>query len=125
MKRMIFTGLSVVLLAACQTTVKHETTPSDYVVRKGEILSIDLKSNPTTGYHWVLINRSTANSVDSLSDIYAPGKRNKNLTGSGGTQTFKFKAVQKGIDSLNFVYVRPWEADAVPCEKASFIVEVR
>lgn len=125
MKSLNFIGLAVLLLSACQTTVKHEATPSDYIVRKGETFSVDLKSNPTTGYRWILTNRASASAVDSLSDTYIPDKKDKNIVGSGGTQSFKFNAVQKGIDSLNFIYVRSWEVGAVPCDKASFIVEVR
>lgn len=125
MRGLILLGWVAFSLAACQTTIRHEATPSDYIVRNGEVFKIELKSNPTTGYHWVLTNKASASAVDSLSDTYTPNKRDKNIVGSGGTQTFRFKAVQKGIDSLNFIYVRPWEVGAVPCDKASFIVEVR
>lgn len=126
MRGLICLGLGIFLLVACQTTVKHEATPSDYIVRNGEVFKIELKSNPTTGYHWVMENSAEVNLVDSLSDIYTQDeKSNENVVGSGGTQTFQFKATRKGIDTLSFIYVRPWEVGAVPADKASFIVEVR
>ena len=125
MKSLIYAGLAVFFLTACQATVKQEATPSDYIVREGEVFKVELKANATTGYHWVIVHRDQRNLADSLGDIYAPDKKQVNVTGSGGTQTFKFKAVSKGIDTLKFVYVRPWEVGAEPAQKASYIIEVR
>lgn len=127
MKSLIFVGFVAVLFAACQTTVKQEATPSDYIVRKGEVFKIDLKANPTTGYHWVIVHRDQRELADSLIDIFIPEKKasDVSIVGGGGTQTFKFRATNKGIDTLKFEYVRPWEVGAEPCQKASFIIEVR
>jgi Predicted secreted protein len=126
MKSLIFAGLAVTLLTACQATVKHEATPSDYIVRKGEVFKIDLKSNPTTGYHWVIVHRDERELTDSVADIFTPDSKPKDgFVGGGGMQTFKFKGVNKGIDTLKFEYVRPWEVGAEPCQTASYIIEVR
>ena len=118
--------LIMVLLVACQAPLKRETTPSDYIVRKGETFKIELKANPTTGYHWVIVHNDHRNLTDSISDVYTADQSKKTaIAGGGGEQTFEFKAQAKGLDTLNFIYMRPWEVGAVPCDKASFVIEIR
>ena len=44
------------------------------------------------------------------------------LTGTGGTETFRFEAANTGYVVLQLVYHRPWEVDVEPVE--TFVVEL-
>lgn len=76
-------------------------------VRLRKTFKIELNSNPTTGYQWQLAMPLETNSVSLVSSKYIPSKTN--LTGSGGKEIWKFKAVKKGKTEISFQYVRPWE----------------
>jgi len=87
---------------------------------KGEVLAINLESNPSTGYSWQVrgLNRNILRQVDAAEWISsAPDK-----FGAPGTQVLRFAGVGKGRATLNLAYVRAWERGAAPAK--SFSVEV-
>ena len=92
-------------------------------VKKCSIFSITLRSNPTTGYSWKIAKISSPLIVKNLSSEYLPD--NTGLTGSGGREIWKFKALKCGNASIEFVYQRPWEKNVAPAEKKKYLVKVR
>ncbi len=81
-----------------------------------QILTISLKSNPSTGYGWetdglapaalpVLQQLGPAEIEPGLAAAGLP------LVGTPGRQTLRFKAVAAGQETLTLVYRRPWEND--------------
>lgn len=87
---------------------------------KGEVLTINLESNPSTGYGWQVrgLDRNILRQVDAADWISsAPGK-----LGAPGTQILRFAAIGKGRAILNLAYVRSWEKGVAPAR--SFSVEV-
>ena len=78
--------------------------------------SIQLKSNPSTGYQWQLCEDNNKKEVILVSHAYhAPTHA---LIGAPGFEKWVFKKVsaESGLPkktSLCFIYVRPWEPQPV------------
>jgi predicted secreted protein len=108
------------LEASTVLKVPNGATSLSMVVKENEIFSIQLKGNPTTGYHWAMENVDQLSSVgiqpinlgERNSGAYVADPHEPGLVGFGGTFEFKFKAGTQSTDlsALNFVYKRPWES---------------
>ncbi len=84
-------------------------------VSKGGLVTVVLDSNPTTGFHWEV--SSGAGSVlvqEGETEFRQPETGGPPLVGSGGTETFRFRASQAGASDLLLVYRRPWEKGVPP-----------
>jgi C1A family cysteine protease len=87
----------------------------------GEVLVLNLESNPSTGYGWQAagLDAQILRQVDATEWVpNTPGK-----LGGSGTQVLRFAAVGKGQATLNLVYARPWET-AAPAKSFSLEVNV-
>jgi C1A family cysteine protease/PKD repeat protein len=88
----------------------------------GEVLVLNLASNPSTGYGWQVRGLDTRilrqlDATEWLPDT--PGK-----LGGPGTEVLRFAAVGKGRARLDLVYARPWETTAAPAKSFSLEVNV-
>jgi inhibitor of cysteine peptidase len=114
MKKTFF-GITLVIflfamMPACSGSVSDagstNTDPARTIhVKTGEEFSIALPSNATTGYAWEYTTVFVQ--VFPLATTYVLST--PILTGSGGTDFFRFKAAGAGQVVLHFVYKRPWE----------------
>jgi inhibitor of cysteine peptidase len=100
---------------------------STVTVRSGQTFTLHLKSNPTTGYRWELVECDDA-VVCLVKEHFTPssevGERSgARKVGAGGVQTFAFIASKLGQTTLKLVYRRSWEKDVEPLQ--TFIVTVR
>jgi len=85
----------------------------------GQIFSISLESNPTTGYTWT---------VDFDQMFLSGGTESKStinptrpaLIGAGGQQIFSFTPIKEGQTIISAVYKRPWEETAA--EERMFLI---
>jgi len=69
---------------------------------------IPLVSNPTTGYSWQAIYDETM--LELVEKAYEPGVATKQgVFGAGGTELFRFRALERGQTEITLVYKRPWE----------------
>ena len=84
---------------------------------RGQILGIELESNPTTGYSWFVTSKTSNILMQQGDSQYVESAPR---IGAGGIQLYSFKAVNKGKTDLVFEYKRPWETKSA--EK--YIVEV-
>ncbi len=117
--------LAALLLVACG----QDNDDSALVYRAGESVavgvgqhfSVELDSNPTTGYSWQLSAPPGAQ-VTLVDEDYTPA--GPQTAGSGGVQRFTFEAAATGTTSLAFAYVRPWETGVAPAQTATFPVKV-
>jgi C1A family cysteine protease len=92
------------------------------IALNGEVLVLNLESNPSTGYGWQVRGLDPrilrqVDTTDWLPDM--PGK-----LGGSGTQVLRFAATGKGRASLDLTYVRPWETTAAPARSFSLEVNV-
>ena len=96
-------GVSAVSRLKSNTSMTEEDNePNTFEVR--------LKSNPSTGYRWVWVNRESA-AADSVGFSFQTEKKSPPMCGAGGTEVWTFKPKVTGEPFLKFIYVRPWEKD--------------
>jgi len=111
--------LSVGLISGCSKANATYMDASQVIkVKVGEEFTIALKGNPTTGYDWECT--SVYEWIQPLGKTYQAD--NTGLVGSGGTDSFSFKAHAKGTATLAFSYKRSWETTAA--DQKTFTVEV-
>jgi inhibitor of cysteine peptidase len=129
MKFMLAFGICL-LLAGCATTPSFQTlTERDngrhISVPVGEVLVVQLPGNPTTGFSWQA--RTAADSVlESMGEpTYIQNPARLGMTGVGGTESWQFKAVKAGSETLRLEYVRSWETNTAPAKVITFDLVVR
>ena len=77
---------------------------------KGQTLIVELKANPTTGYQWQVLEEANEGVLLQKGEgEYVPYYAKPRIRGSGGTQIYRFQALNKGDATLVFEYRRPWE----------------
>lgn len=123
MKKSILIAATGFVLFACQSTPKADKTTANITISLNKEFSIDLASNPTTGYSWKWVNVVNSKVVKT-DDSYKPAGRG-NLAGGGGTQTLKFRGIKRGFETIKLHYVRPWEKGAPPAQTATYTIEIR
>lgn len=94
-------------------------------LRKGDMLTVKLPANPTTGYSWSH-SFSRTSFLESLSNAtYKPDKNDGGMVGGGGVEIWKFRAVRVGNLELHFSYARPWEHGIAPLRSISWSVVIK
>ena len=92
-------------------------------VAKGESFSIELVSNPSTGYAWDLkLKAGKASLVKE--DFISDAPRSSMVCGAGGKEVFVFKAEESGIIEIAADYKRSWEK-VPPVKSQSFRITVK
>jgi inhibitor of cysteine peptidase len=98
------------------------TTISSKIVKNGERFEMTLRSNPSTGYTWML--RTLPDTLMLVSTSYLQSSDCKaGVTGCGGEQIFSFKGVGIGTGKIELVYGRSWEVDTAKTEVMAVTVE--
>lgn len=117
MKRWMLAGMFLFasLLAGCgdstadsSLTVTQAQNGGTTTLAKGEMLTVELAGNPTTGYEWT-VTQIDAACLRLAESTYAS---DSSAIGSGGTYTFRFEALRAGATPLGLVYRRSWETTA-------------
>jgi len=112
------------LMMVTDTTHGYFSDPSVPVrVKVGGRFSLKLASNQTTGYRWSLTETPDKAVVKFSGNQYRSSAQGR--LGSGGVDTWTFKAVGKGRALIFLRYARSWEKDVEPIRQAAFMVEVR
>ena len=103
---LIITGM---LLSACGQPKPPQT------------VTIQLDSNPTTGYSWQV---SQTEDLFDIESSYTADETEEVLDGIGGTETFVLTAKKPGTCEVSFSYVRPWEETGEPDEQVVYTFKV-
>lgn len=99
----------------------------------GQIIAIDLKGNPTTGYGWA-VESIDGQAVRQANEIifHEPNKDvppaetgEKKIVGAGGIFHATFRAVKEGKATVKMVYSRPWEKDKEPAKTFTVTLDVK
>lgn len=90
--------------------------------RVGDQFTLTLPSSPGTGYSWQMLNQPDAKVLKKTDSGY--NEPEKPMPGKPGTETWSFKAVGKGKQRIEMVYLRPWEKGVTPERKQVFEVNV-
>ena len=129
-RRVIFLlSIVIFILCACSNSQEVETGMGDnngqVNLKIGQILAVELDSNPTTGYGWEIASMdTTVLEMMGESEYTRSDTGETPRVGSGGTETFRFKAIGQGQSPLEMVYRRPWEAGVEPANSFSLTVTV-
>ena len=84
---------------------------------KGNLMTVSLDGNATTGYTWsYTISDPTVLTCES--DDYAENSHEEGMVGVPGVQSYKFKSASAGTASLIFTYARSWESGNPADEKS-------
>lgn len=90
-------------------------------LKPGEMLEIDLASNPSTGYQWLMDTGDPAVLEQTAGDYTSSGT----ALGSGGMQKLCFTARKAGQVNLKLGYRRVWEKNIEPVKVFAAAVQVK
>ena len=118
-------------LTACQTVTPPEGATIVAVqdrpatLRQGDVLSVRLPANPSTGFAWVLkpYDEAVLNPSSPFNEV-EPGVRADGAVGVPGEAVWRFEAGSPGRVALTFEYRQVWSDDA-PAQTAIFPVTVQ
>ena len=88
----------------------------------GDTLQLQFESNSSTGYSWKWCNSKEVDIVDSANFVYVSSKPER--IGGGGIETWTFKGIKTGIDTLHFEYCQVWDSTSTVEEK-DIVVKVK
>lgn len=74
--------------------------------KKKQTATLELPSNPTTGYEWQAIQDKD---LFDISGEYVEDKKDKDIVGAGGKQIFTLTPKAEGVSEITFSYLQPWE----------------
>jgi Predicted secreted protein len=101
----------ILLLASCFESKQSDdlSTPITHITtHAGNQFIFSLPARYSAGYKWMLTHKSFNTSfLKMIDDTYAI--EHNALIGGQGTQTFIFKALEKGDATITLFYKRPWE----------------
>jgi len=93
-------------------------------VAKGETFSIELASNPSTGYGWdVQLKSGKASLVKE--DYVSSAPAGSMIVGGDGKEIFVFKANETGTVEIEAQYKRSWEKSVPAAKVKNFSVTVK
>ncbi|OTX77880.1 hypothetical protein CBR56_28510 [Bacillus thuringiensis] len=75
----------------------------------GQLFSIQLIENPTTGYRWTACNIS---GVHLLAETFHLNSISEGASGHGGIRIFQFQSIHAGKHRLQFKHWREWQGDS-------------
>jgi predicted secreted protein len=112
----------LLLICACTSSAGVYSDPGSPIeIPNGSRFSIELDSNPTTGYAWVFGTPLEENIIRLVRTDYINPE--STLAGAGGAQVWVFKALQPGTTTVVLDYQRSWEAQT-PIQTAVFVIIV-
>lgn len=78
----------------------------------GNLVTVTLGSNPTTGFRWELAEPIDERMLALIESKYVPGdesQQDKPVAGAGGNEEWTFETLAAGDVTISMAYSRPWE----------------
>lgn len=118
----IYATLLLIMATLSCASIKPDR---QYTLSQGEEFVITLKTNPSTGYQWMIKEGLAGSGLVLLEENYQPADRSsgKPIVGAGGTKTWKFRGAEPGKTMLKMVYQRPGEEKSA--ETKYFQVQIK
>lgn len=106
MRRLALAGL--LLAAACgdHGNGNYDNPAEPVRVRAGSEFTLVVKSNPSTGYEWVLMDSASLGPVQFVSKDYSDA-RDASDPRASGIEHWRFRAPAAGSGIVTLVYKRP------------------
>jgi inhibitor of cysteine peptidase len=112
-------------LSAARLNVTGEENGKDLLLNRGDLLVVYLPANRTTGFGWQATFSKGGILKPEGDAFYLANRTSAHLVGSGGTETWIFRAEKAGNTTLAFGYARPWEKGKAPEKTVAWPVTVR
>ncbi|MBN1927445.1 MAG: protease inhibitor I42 family protein [Prolixibacteraceae bacterium] len=110
----------IIFAVACDKADPYAEIQADYEIAVGEEFEIEFDANHTTGYMWQWINETTVSIVDTVGRTYTAGTG----IGAGGKETWTFKGISEGLDTVMFDYSQSWN-ELMACDTTTYIIRVK
>ena len=112
----LFAVILVVIIgiSGCMEQYWEQSMPDIEQVEVGQIFTISLESNPTTGYKWNATYDTDF--VELVDHKYVPAAQTGVMLGAGGTEIYRFRAIRRGITRVRMSYKREWEEGTAKTE---------
>lgn len=123
MKHILTLGCLLLAAQSIHAKVVNETK-SPVTVKKGLSFVVTLESNPTNGSLWHLNEQPDGTKLRLEESHYSPDANPHGLVGTGGTQTWQFKALNEGDTVLKFAYKKSWETIEKPEKIKTIAVKI-
>jgi len=110
-------------MSSSEITVNNTNNNSQIIIEKGNIVTVELLTNPGTGYSWQII-KNDPDKLKSLGDsVLKPIEAE--APGASENQVFRFLAQNSGSTTLELHYLRPWERNIPPLKTYQINVQIR
>lgn len=90
---------------SCEQFNQNPNAKSEFKAADGDIITVKLCSNPTTGFQWKY--ETTGEAVLKEIDHKFVPPEGQGVVGAAGTEIWTFQAAAKGTTQLRMVYGRP------------------
>jgi inhibitor of cysteine peptidase len=106
-----------------EIAVNDTNNNSQIIIQKGNIMIVELLTNPGIGYSWQII-KNDPDKLKSLGDsVLKPIEAE--APGASENQVFRFLAQNLGSTMLELHYLRPWERNLPPLKTYKINVQIR
>lgn len=118
-------GSGLIYINSSKTPSKIEVSEDqqNIEIKTGQEFTINLSSNPSTGYSWSVDDTYNKNIISKISNEFVAS--NSEMSGVPGKELWVFKGTSKGNTKLNFVYSRQRGNNTSQINSKSFIVTVK
>jgi inhibitor of cysteine peptidase len=106
-----------------EITVNDTNNNSQIIIQKGNIMIVELLTNPGTGYSWQIIKNNPDQLKPLGNSILEPLE--SEAPGASENQVFRFLAQNLGSTMLELHYLRPWERNLPPLKTYKINVQIR
>ncbi|MBO7628966.1 MAG: protease inhibitor I42 family protein [Bacteroidales bacterium] len=125
MKKILYISILMLLVTGCQSqkkivSVSKET--NQFSMRKGQYCEIMFRTNASTGFWWQLMNEDEITIVESAGDRYESDAP-KVMVGASSNRYWKFHAIERGTQTLKFVYARDNQQEAIRTREVTITVK--
>ncbi len=116
---LVLLSIAFVTGPGCVGPAGNQTDENVTVIKTGigQEFTIELPSNPATGYSWQLISLPTG-SIQLQDKTFKLAEEMENVVGAGGYEIWTFMALKKETVDLVFEYKRSWEQQESPADKS-------
>jgi inhibitor of cysteine peptidase len=104
-------------------TVTEKDNGSQFELNKGDLLTLRLESNPSTGYSWQIAGNDEK-LMELMGKPTSEAPERRLIVGGIEYRIFRFKALTGGTDILELQYKRIWEKEKEPLKTFRITVKI-
>ena len=116
-------GLIYICLPKTPAIIEVSESQKNIEIHKGQEFTVNLSSNPSTGYSWSVDDTYNKNIISKISNEFQAS--NSAMVGAPGNELWVFTGTGKGNTKLNFVYSRQREDKTSQINSKTFDVTVK